>query len=66
MKLDISQLSKRENEIMKLMISNKKCAEMSKSLFISINTVKVHRKRVLRKLGCSDVNELIIKYFNLE
>ena len=52
-------LTKREIEVLKLIsqaLSNK---EIAKSLYISDQTVSVHRKNVMRKLGVSNTASLI-------
>lgn len=58
-------LTKRELEILKLIalaLSNK---EIAKELFISDQTVSVHRKNIMRKLGVSNTAALIkISYDN--
>ncbi len=58
-------LTKRELEILKLItlaLSNK---EIAKELFISDQTVSVHRKNIMRKLGVSNTAGLLkIAYDN--
>lgn len=53
--------SKRESEILCLMILGKTSEQISNLLYISIYTVNNHRKNILRKSGCSTINELIVK-----
>lgn len=54
--------TKREKEIMELLILGKTSSEIGKQLFISIHTVNVHRKNMLKKTNSSSVIELINKY----
>ena len=53
--------SKRESEILCLMISGKTSEQISNLFYISIYTVNNHRKNILIKSGCSTINELIVK-----
>lgn len=50
----------RELEIIKELYDGKSSREISKSLFISINTVATHRKNILFKSNCSGISELKI------
>lgn len=55
-----SKLSKREKEILQLMALGMGSQEIADKLFISLNTVKTHRKRVVQKLEIKnsyDLNE---------
>jgi DNA-binding NarL/FixJ family response regulator len=54
-------LTKREKEILKLIASGFSNSDISKNLFLSIATVKTHRKNLMRKL---DINNSItlVKY----
>lgn len=53
--------TKREKEILSLVISGKRSKEIAEKLFISKLTVDTHRKNILSKSGCNNVNELITK-----
>ena len=53
--------SKREIEILKLIAEGLENTEIGDKLFISINTVKTHRKAILKKSGCKNTAELIAK-----
>ncbi|WP_435522202.1 response regulator transcription factor [Chryseobacterium indoltheticum] len=44
-------LTKREMEILKLICDGLSSKDISEKLFISINTVETHRKRILLKLN---------------
>jgi len=49
--MDKYELSKREREILALLMRGKKNKEIAKDLFISENTVKVHVYNIYKKLG---------------
>jgi len=58
-------LTKRELEILKLITSALSNKEIAKELYISDQTVSVHRKNIMRKLGVSNIAGLIkIAYDN--
>ncbi len=52
-------LSKREQEVLKMISEGKKSAEIASLLFISINTVDTHRKNILAKCEVKNTAELI-------
>lgn len=52
-------LTKKEKEIVKLILDGKESKEVSSSLNISVNTVATHRKNILRKLGAKNVGEMV-------
>jgi DNA-binding NarL/FixJ family response regulator len=52
-------LTKREKEILKLVVSGKKNQEIGQELFISIDTVDTHRKNLYTKLGVNSVVQLM-------
>lgn len=55
-----SSLSKREKEVLKMMAFGMGSQEMAEKLFISVNTIKTHRKKVIQKLEIKnsfDLNE---------
>lgn len=53
--------SNRESEIINLMSLGLTSAEIAKRLFISVHTVKNHRKNILKKSGSKSSSELIAK-----
>lgn len=55
-KLDV--LSTREKEILNLISEGKSSKDISAALCISRNTVDVHRRNLMQKLGCENLNEL--------
>lgn len=52
-------LTKRETEILRLITEAMSNKEIAKELFISDQTVSVHRKNIMRKLGVSNTAALI-------
>jgi DNA-binding NarL/FixJ family response regulator len=61
----VDQLTRREREVLSLIISGMSNAEIGASLHISDNTVKTHVARVLSKLGLRDrVHAVIFGYQN--
>lgn len=61
---DPSILSPREQEILKLLAQGMSTNEISKRLFLSINTIQTYRKRLLLKMDAKNVAELICKWKN--
>jgi len=51
-------LSKREIEVMNLIIENKSNVEIGEEIFVSAETVKSHRKNIYRKIGVNNVLDL--------
>ena len=52
-------LTKKEKEIVKMILDGFESKEISEKLNISFNTVSTHRKNILRKLGARNVGEMI-------
>lgn len=52
---DVEQLTQREVECLTHAAHDKSCRETAASLRISLETVKSHRKILLRKLGCKTI-----------
>ena len=52
-------LSKKEKEVALLLLEGMDSQEIAENLFISINTVFTHRKRILKKLGAKNSNDLM-------
>ena len=56
------KLTEREHEILVMLVGGIKPNEAADSLNISYNTVLTHQKKIYRKLGVQNINELLIKY----
>ncbi|MBN3581534.1 LuxR family transcriptional regulator [Algoriphagus aestuarii] len=52
-------LTKKEKEIVKMILDGMESKEISEKLNISFNTVSTHRKNILRKLGARNVGEMV-------
>ena len=55
------ELSKREKDVLKLIIEGKKNSEIGKNLKISENTVKAHTEKIYEKLGVKDRVQAAVK-----
>ncbi|UXP33525.1 response regulator transcription factor [Reichenbachiella agarivorans] len=55
-------LSPREEEIITQVTEGKSNEEIANQLFVSVNTIKTHRRNINRKLGVNNTGELI-KYY---
>lgn len=55
-------LTKREKEIGELILKGLSSPDISKKLFISVNTVNSHRKNIYKKAKISSLSEFILKY----
>jgi DNA-binding NarL/FixJ family response regulator len=53
------QLSEREKEIVALIAQGHTSSQIATKLFISVNTVKNHRKNILRKVHANNMQELV-------
>jgi len=60
----LSYFTKRETEIIHLMTQGLKNLQIAEKLFISLNTVKNHRKNILQKASVKSSSELIAKCLN--
>ncbi len=52
-------LTKKEKEIVKLILEGKESKEIAEELNISVNTVGTHRKNILKKLKARNVGEMV-------
>ena len=55
----VEPLSKREKEILVLIIEGKKTNEIAELLFISIRTVETHRRNMMEKTDSQTTGQLI-------
>ena len=55
---DYSNLSKRENEVLRLAATGNTNTQMAEALFISVRTVEKHRQSFMHKLGLSKREDL--------
>jgi FixJ family two-component response regulator len=62
----LAQLTKRENEVLDLIIAGKLNKQIADVLDISIKTVEVHRARVMEKMGVSTLASLIRRVVSAE
>ena len=53
------KLSEREREIVTLLAHGESNKEIAEKLHISFHTVRTHRKNIFKKLGCSNIIELL-------
>lgn len=58
---DLASLSKREREILKMLLQGKKRETISEELFVTDSTVKAHIRHIYQKLGVSHRSELYKK-----
>ncbi len=56
--------SDRETEILRLLAKGKNSSEIAEELFITINTVKTHRRNMLRKLKATNTSQLLKYGYN--
>lgn len=54
--------TKREKEIMELLVAGKKSSEIANELFVSKHTVDTHRKNMMKKIGARTVVDMVNKY----
>ncbi|GHN02183.1 DNA-binding response regulator [Cytophagales bacterium WSM2-2] len=57
--IKMSDLSKRESEVLALIASGKSTKEVAEQLFISTKTVDTHKMHILDKLGLKNTAELV-------
>lgn len=61
--LQIETLTKRELEILKLIVKGKTNAEIADELYIAHKTVDNHRQNIYRKMNCKNFAELAEQYY---
>jgi two-component system, NarL family, response regulator NreC len=55
----LSVLSRREREVLQLVVEGKTSAEIAETLFLSVKTIETYRSRLMQKLGIKDIPALI-------
>lgn len=55
----VISLTRKEKEIVELILEGKMSREIAKDLNISVNTVTTHRKNILKKLNARNVGEMV-------
>lgn len=55
----LKQLTKRESEVLQLVIRGRHNKDIADELHISLETVKSHRKKIVSKIGLQKVNDLL-------
>ncbi len=53
-------LSKRELEVLRMIVSGKSNKEIAADLDLSVNTVSVHRANIMESLGIHNTAELVV------
>ena len=56
-------LSSREREILQLVVDGLSSEEISEKSFVSIHTINMHRKQIMKKLGVKSLAEMIRLYY---
>ena len=59
-------LTRRETDVLKLVVRSKSTAEIADTLCITLATVGDHVKNLMRKMKCSRRSELIARVYNLD
>ncbi|MDX1447395.1 response regulator transcription factor [Lishizhenia sp.] len=54
------QLSKREIEVLQLVVNGYSSKQIAEKLFLSHHTVNTHRKNILKKVGVKNISELVL------
>lgn len=54
------QLSKREIEVLQLVVNGMSSKQIAEELFLSYHTINTHRKNILKKVGVKNVSELVM------
>lgn len=55
----LNRLSTRERQVVRLMAEGATSADIADRLYLSVHTIKNHRKNILRKTGCRNSGQLI-------
>ena len=60
-----SQITPREKEVLELLAQDSTSKELASKLYISLETVRSHRKSLIRKMGVKTTAGLIFRGFEL-
>ena len=63
--IDPDCISQREQEVLKLVALEHTASEIASLLYISTNTVKTHKRKLLEKLAVRNIAGLVRKGFEL-
>ncbi|MEF8706852.1 MAG: LuxR C-terminal-related transcriptional regulator, partial [Candidatus Accumulibacter sp. UW27] len=55
-------LTRRERQVLELALTGKRNKEIADELGIGLRTIETHRSRVMQKLGCKSVLELVRRF----
>ena len=55
-------LTRRENQVLNLILDNRKTAEITQELNITVNTVRTYYKHIYQKMFVNSKRELLEKY----
>lgn len=64
-KQDLQSLTKREREVLSLVVNGMKNQQMADLLCVSLRTIEVHRSNVMKKLQADNLAELLRKVAHL-
>lgn len=59
-----NNLTKRESEVISILLTGKSNDEIAKNLHVSVNTIRTHLGSCYKKLKVKNRTELVIKYLN--
>lgn len=62
---DLLKFSTREIEVARAMKAGKSTKMIAEQLKLAYNTVKCHRSRIMRKIGCSNAVEAVAKLIEI-
>ncbi|MEW8285977.1 MAG: response regulator [Candidatus Thiodiazotropha endolucinida] len=55
----LSKLTKREYQIMELLVAGRRNKEIARELFISFRTVELHRAKIMEKLNAKSLSDIV-------
>lgn len=60
--IDTFNLTPKEKEVLKKILSRKKNQEIANEMFVELSTIKTHINKIYKKIGVNNRNELINKF----